>query len=216
MPSLHTHNYNDDLTQSPATSFPLFPHLPQEIATRILLLACRSAHSFLTPDVSTTHALSLVSKPIHVLVNPLLYKVIRVTRPSSLVEIVETFEQRPELGKLVKHLHIGAEDTLVPGDWPLVMDASEEGVEMQYPALWLKTSLKGAEELPRWCEPGREWCLEGSERVNCRGAAVRDAIEAALQALDVEPYKKGYARSGGKIGLVSMDPFAEAGAYRLT
>lgn len=218
MPALHDNNAKDSHA-SAATAFPFFTQLPQEIATRIILLACRSKHSTLTPDINTTHALTLVSKPTHALVNALLYKVVRVTRPSSLVELVGTFEERPELGKLVKHLHVGAEDTLVPGDWPLAMETEQDGMQLQYPILWLKTSLSERDKkklLPRWCEPGKKWCLEGSGRVDCRGAAVRGAIEAALQALDVEPYKKGYARSGGKIGLVSMDPAAVAGAYRLT
>lgn len=105
----------------------------------------------------------------------------------------------------MKSLHVGTEnDSLAAGEWALLKEDEEEGVRLRYPVLWIKTSFGEDEEqtLPKWCEPERSWSFELG-RLDCQGVAVANAIKAAMDALDVEPYKRGYARSGEKIGLVS-------------
>lgn len=208
----------DSPSPSPSLSFPLFTLLPPELATRILLLASRfpepsckhpSKRSPLALDISTTLSLALTCKSINKIVTPLLYNAVRITRPSALLEILNTLEERPSLSKLIRHLHVGDECTLYQDDhdWPLVVEYMEDAMRLDYPVLWLKTSWVAQDEeenkLPRWCEPGRSWCLE-PWRLDCRGRAVASAIQLAIQGVDVQPYRRGYAKSGKRIGVVSM------------
>lgn len=219
MPALHNKHPPSFASPSPPLSFPLFTLLPPELATRILLLACRSPsptdkhpskRSSLSLDIPTTLSLTLICKSIDKIITPLLYSAVRITRPSALLEILNTLEERSDLGKMIRHLHVGDEYTLYQDDhdWPLVVEHMEDAMRLDYPVLWLKTSWVASDEeegkLPRWCEPGRSWCLE-PWRLDCRGRAVVGMIEKAMQGVDVQPYRRGYAKSGKKIGVVSRD-----------
>ena len=158
----------------------------------------------------TTLSLAQVSKTINEVANEVLYYAVRITRPSGLLELLRTVSTRPQLGMLIKHLHIGAEETLAgEDDWPLEMLDTEDGELLEYPTLRLKTSLWHPDEeedrptlLPEWCRSQQSWCLEPG-RLDCKDAAVMAAIKVALDAIDVEPYRRRFARSGEKVGLVS-------------
>lgn len=223
-PPIENKNSDDGMPPHPRpTSFTSFTLLPRELADRIITLACRAPGpstpayenvSFRSPlalDVDTTLSLAQVSKTIDEIVVGILYDAVRITRPSALLELLRTVSTRPQLGMLIKHLHIGAEETLAnQKDWPLEMQDREDGERLEYPTPRLRTSLfhPGDDDedqstlLPEWCGSLQSWPLEPA-RLDCQGAAVTAAIRVALESIDVEPYRRGYARSGDKVGLVS-------------
>lgn len=100
-----------------------FWRIPRELQQRILALSCQAptlprrtmvGRSF---DCSeTTLRLMHTSKFFYVFATPLLYKHIRITRPSILVQLQRTLASRPALGQLVRSLHIGA-DAALSTDW---------------------------------------------------------------------------------------------------
>lgn len=224
--SIKSHSGDSDkvMTPSDASAPAFFLQLPRELANRIISLACRAPGpsipayenvSFRSPlalDVETTLNLAQVSRAINEVVVGILYYAIRLTRPSALLELLHAVSLRPELGRLIKNLHIGAEETLVnDSDWPLEMQDTENGEGLEYPTLRLKTSLWHPDDddddilsatLPGWCQSQQSWPLEPG-RLDCAGSAVMAAINAALDAIDVEPYRRGFARSEERIGLVS-------------
>lgn len=196
--------------------FPLL-RLPREIVDNILTLACRAPESdmsagkvakrsLLALDVKTTLNLTQVSRSFGDGVVRTLYHAVRITKPSALIELLRTLKVRPDLGKLIKHLHIGADKTLVRIKWPLIVELDEDGIELEYPIVRLKTSLCSHEDeelvLPKWCQPGRSWNLEPG-RVDCRGAAVGRAVRAAVKKIDIEPFRRQFSSSGKRIGRVS-------------
>lgn len=219
-----TRDKGPNVRQSPCSaSSSFFIRLPPEVLELIVSYACRSPPPSTSPkaaskrsplalDSKTTLNLSLTSKSLHALISLILLENVRLTRLSSLIELNRTLDSNPALGELIKSLHVGTEtESLAAGEWPLLKEDEEEGVKLRYSVLWIKTSFGEDEEgkLPKWCEPDRSWCFEPG-RLDCQGVASTNAIKAAMDALDVEPYRRGYARNGEKIGLVSAGGYMRA------
>lgn len=148
---------------------------------------------------------------MHKIATKALYSAIRLTRPSDVICLLRTLKGRPELGKLVQNLHIGAEETFKASEWPLLLVRTDEkGVPLERPELWLRTSQRKKELLPEWCEVGRAWRIEPEDKVEAaaidgKEKAVRLAIQAAMRDIDIDPYRRGYGKSKQKIGLVSEE-----------
>ena len=108
-------------------SFTNFPLLPYDIQTTIINMGCRLRKLPTTPaasegnpvvhlDTKTTKSLALVNKTFNAVVTRTLYQNLRITRPSTLRLLAATIYDRPELGRLVRSLHVGPTDPL-PSDW---------------------------------------------------------------------------------------------------
>lgn len=203
-------------TAAPATSFHAFPRLPLEIATRIITLACAlpplpcskvaeavNALSSLAPDVATTLSLTTVTKSVGQLATSLLWEKVNITRPSALLELYTAVEKRPDLAERIKSLYIGGEGVLPRSDWPLTI--GQNGIH-RTPTLRLKNSLTKDEMRrmsPRWYGVDSDWPLEGIKYSNARHLKIVQAVQSALDHIDLDPYKRGYGRSAAKIGVVS-------------
>lgn len=205
-------------------SFPSFDRLPPEIATRIITLAYRSPElscirkedikkrSRLALDVQTTLSLTLVSKSVAKVANATLYETIRLTKPSALLELHATLDAKPELAKLIRNLHVGSEDTLPTSEWPLVFDfprGNERMTKLLLQSTVFLTSYGAADEVPSWLKHAHRWPVEirevGEDTSDKDGqwAAIARAVRAAVDYVDLDLYKRGYSKSGKKIGLVS-------------
>lgn len=99
-----------------------FWQLPKELQERIITLACsdplsRSTIVGRSSDCTET-MLNLVKTSRFFLVNTisLLYRHVRITRPSVLAAFHSSLAGRPSLAQLVKSLHVGPDEVL-PGDW---------------------------------------------------------------------------------------------------
>lgn len=100
-----------------------FWKLPLELQQRILRVACgppvldRYTIVGRTTDCTTT-MLSLVyaAKVFSPFITPLLYRHVRLTRPSALHAFLRTLSGNPPLGQLVRSLHLG-DDKQLPADW---------------------------------------------------------------------------------------------------
>lgn len=104
-----------------------FGDLPHEVRDRILWATCgqdghgnrTSGAGPLTDCTRIAAALALVCRNLHGQVLPLLYAIVRLSRPSALATFNRTLTARPALGRLVKRLHIGPEEALPQDWWPL-------------------------------------------------------------------------------------------------
>lgn len=202
-------------SSSAASTFPAYTQLPHAVADRIIALACRSPEascsaadaaqrSPLALDLTTTLSLARVSKRISKVTTPLLYESVRVIKPSALLELYDTVSTQPAKAKLIKNLHIGAEETFPTSEWPLSIEEGTE--ESERPLLRIKTTLGLKEEhrLPKWCTPERTWpCeLDRVSESDVSEVAVVQAIISALDYIDLDPYAREYGRSGTHIGPV--------------
>lgn len=214
MPSAH--KVKEAASPCPAPNFASFTNLPREIADRIIILACRSPElscndaelekrSLFALDLNTTFSLTQVSKSISDTAFSALFETVRITKPSTLVELHATLKARPELGNRIKNLHIGARDNLPVSKWPFQTAYDSFGGLVSDAKLRLRTSLD-KKMRPRWCAgDDRSWPME-EERgraMNASHLAIVRAIESALKHVDLDPYKREYGKSGSRIGLVS-------------
>lgn len=210
-----------------ATSFPSFSLLPPEIANRILTLACRSPEpsckdakeakrrSPLSLDVATTLSLTLVSRAVSKVATTVLWETIRITKPSALLELYAAVREKPELAERIEHLHAGAEVMMPASEWPLSISYSDWSIHGG-PMLSLSASFKGgdaAQRLPQGIIYGLPWPVQPQQKrlSDSREVAIGAAIEAALECINLDPYKRGYGLSGAIIGLVSQQSNGLAG-----
>lgn len=153
-------------------------------------------------DTETTLSLARVSKSIGELATSLLWEVVRVTKPSALLELYAVLEKRPQLAQRIKHLHVGAEEAFRGEDWPLVLDLD---AGCRQPSLRLMISLHQdkAGRIPSWTGVDDTWPVDSVSCTDRRPGAVVQALQSALSQIDLDPFKRGYERSGARIGLVS-------------
>lgn len=170
--------------------FDQFLAMPEEIRGRILDLAYHlplstpSAHSKLstTPpiDISNTINLACTCRWLYLRTTFWFWRDIRITRPSALQSIQRAVSSHPQLGRIIKSLHVGPEDELAE--------------VRRYPIMWrphagssggsirISSSLRSAKEvqlLPRWCTPHSEWPVEHND-----AHGTSEAISGALRAVE--------------------------------
>lgn len=150
-----------------------------------------------------------VSKALNALVTPLLFAHLRIERPSALLGVYRAILRQPSRGKMVKSLHLGPVTDSSSLFWPLRYSpcGKDEDGENDY-QLFIQPAEHAPwtfveEMLPKWYPSVELFSLDAPEP-DCHGMAVFDALEVAMQALDVEPYRKEYGKSGLRIGLVSV------------
>lgn len=89
-----------------------FCTLPEELRLRIVALACIKVFSpseegpIVQVDVITARSLALVSL-CHRQANAMLWKAIKITRPTALIALWEAVAARPGLALRIESLHIG-------------------------------------------------------------------------------------------------------------
>lgn len=176
-PASPTHNDGPPSTHSSPTRF---LSLPRELQTDIFSKACYSDQTLNHLDVKTTQKLMLICKDLHLVAAALLYKNVRVTRPSILAELVQTLKARPELGAMIKNLHLGAHCSLDPSWWPI------ENLHYWYNPRFM-TSLTDEKLLPRWCCLHHDFMPKHPRYTyDHRERAVVAAVEAAQRAFGVD------------------------------
>lgn len=202
-----------------------FQHLPDELKSAILLFACSTTHDRedegpLCIDVKTALSLMFVSHYFCATVKPLLYRHVKLDKPSKLADFGQTLRLQPDNGALVRSLHIGPLNDLPVGLWPRRFKKRRSSESRYYGwdeddyygvyVPFIKTSMNEEALLPCWCKPGREWPCESSRELrDCQDRAVADAIKAALEGVNIwlghpEESDHDYCEAaGGGIGQVS-------------
>lgn len=217
---------------SKRTSLENFFTLPHEIKVSVIKLACSriltspsaspsstpshasaAAHPPASPGKPTCSALPLidganalslilVSRSLYALVAPLIWESAWLTRPSQVASFHSAIAARPQLGRLVKSLHVGPDDELPDWWWPLVDQENytdrDSSSSAPPPHVFIRSSFQHPEDTPLrpdWCMPDEDWALENRPDENCGRAAVYDALTVVQDALDVNLLDPGTTRS---------------------
>lgn len=188
----------------PARVVTTFWHLPTEIRQRIFKSACgeprlyhRKSPGLSTDCSKTIKKLALVSRSFHNDMTPLLYKHIRITRPSDLQILLNTLSTHALLGQLVRSIHVGPVDH-VSQDWSPVQ-ANDQGKDLFRIGL-IDEAFEDL-DMPTWLCRTHAFALEGEAEAGL-DETVRTAIEAASDYLDVDLLQLARGRSGNWIGRV--------------
>lgn len=208
----------------PGSTLENFALLPYEIKTHVLELACSppllsstspepesdadAADRSRSPqlDYVTTLNLTLVSTIFYRLVAPILFHSVCISRPSALAAFGLALQNHPQLGSLVRHLHVGPMDEL-PGSYAALEEregyacsqCSDLSDGYHHPCTLISHSLQRSEEtslLPRWCTPNRQWDLDYPPSVSASSESVYQALREAQRAIDVDLVKG--TRHGGQ------------------
>lgn len=176
--------------------------LPAELQDIVLELVCCSpppsiqSSSTNSPqlqrDTSSLASLSRVCRHLHYQVASLLWREVCITRPSSLYALHQALVADPERAKLISTLHIGPQDVLPAGWWPL---RNRSGPQIGrgssgYSQLWYER-LPEEELYLSESESGRLWLLNG-EPSGCQQVAVRDALYVAQRSLGVDLVREDF------------------------
>lgn len=162
-----------------------FASLPYELRAKVVSMAysCDPYFPWLPPGFA--QSLALVSRDVHSIITPILYKHVRLERPSKLRSFLSTLVARPALGRLVKSLHLGAACHLHHEWWPLnFFGAADDEVELEE----ITTSSYDKGKLPRWTELDRGWSFvqpETDAGLKQRDKAVLSAIKVAQRELNI-------------------------------
>lgn len=208
-----------------ASSLSGFQYLPDELKTTILRFTCGF-------DAQPALNLMLVSRSFYEIVNPVLYRHVKLSKPSALADFAKALDSQPSRAAHVKSLHLGPLSNLPDGLWPLRFKDPPEEESDDYDsssgdddcyhehqrkgvATLVKTSWGPQDKalLPRWCNPGREWPhQQGWKPTFCRDAAIAAAMETARLAvniwLDAESGHNFAAADGCGLGQVSLGAHA--------
>lgn len=186
-----------------------FQLLPTHLQKRIVIMSCwlptlpGSPFEYGRPvvrlDTNTTRAMALVCREYRLIAVKVLFEHIRITRPSTLRMLLETITRRPALGRFIKSLHIGAEDPLPYDWWPVL--------EHKFLMLHLSGPNEGR-KAPTWCCAPPLHCVSLADspvknRPPHAQGALTDAVQAACDALDVDPVQVSKTRNGGSLFTVS-------------
>lgn len=146
-----------------------FTSLPYELRQSIVLLACTPSRPWhVSIDVDLALNLMLAHSATYGPTAPLLYRNVRITKASQLVEFARALVAKPSLGAMVRGLHLGP-DCLLPGDyWPLTNEKT------------IKSSLRGAESVPRWWQ---QWVALSPTYTSMRLDQVGDAMFPCAKAV---------------------------------
>lgn len=180
--------------------------LPKELQDRIWTLACtlRPLRSYkaidtsqLAIDLRTARNVALASRDCYRAAINLLYRRVKIQRPSELKALQTTLANRPSIGRLIQSLHVGPLEELPEHWWPL---RSFEG------SLLFATNLVGGDldaRRPSWCCPRHEFEVPCTKAEETEYRAVSDAIEAAYRALDIDITRPNMNCAKEAIGAVS-------------
>lgn len=183
-------------------------NLPPEIKWLLVEAACRD-YSRTTRgtmpglDSKTVLSLSLVNREVYHHVRTIQYRNIKITSMSALYALHQTLLARPELGKLIKSLHVGPRDTLPPGWWPLAKAYGPKARRHDASYTWIMSSLEAC-QLPSWCQERHAWPVDSSLPTNCRDGAIQQALETMQRDLDVNLLSEGHTCYGPYIGTTWM------------
>lgn len=175
----------------PPESVSGFGKLPAELRQRILFAACgapviKRSNIVGRSTACTATMLALLStcKPFYILIAPMLYRRVRVTRPSVLSQLQQTLNARPSLGRIMTALHIGPDHTLPKDWWPI------RRVRRHHRAfkLRLADTSSGCRAPWRTCEVLEFELGEGEadEESNAEKRALHEALKAACRDLKVD------------------------------
>lgn len=168
------------MTPSPTASFAT---LPNELRVSIIATACQDDYDFAGVSGEKALNLMLTSRDTYAITAPLLYKNIKITKPSVLADFERALTSHPDLGLLVKSLWLGP-DRHLPHDWWPIKNCEPEAAAFGWQEI--KTSLKEQTQLPRGCAPLASWLLKSSKRrATPLSDAIIDAVESAQAGLGV-------------------------------
>lgn len=198
----------------PSLALALLWTLPQEIQDSIWSLVCARPPSDeetddsnasdssigtnslawqLNLDLPMVAGLTIVSRHFYSLFNPLLFRHVRLTRPSTLLQFHAALESRPSNGLLVHSLQLGELEGLADGWWPCWGEVplnDPDGVIIHF-----KTSLTVRDEalglLPRWCEPEQSWAY-AEQAQDCHDRAISEALVMVFAGMKVHPFYNGF------------------------
>lgn len=154
------------------------------------------------PDYSTATSLSLASKSLNRIVQPLLLSHIIITRPSALYSLGENLAARTMSHELIKYIHIGPLEPLPADWWPLAnTDFAGQGWRSDLDRfIWFKTSLNRA-ALPEGYEDKQAWALD-RRSIGCREAAIHDALDAAQGYYRIDLRSEALSESSTRVEAV--------------
>lgn len=166
-----------------------FWSLPYELQERILIEACASSPLHRRTIVGrstdcTTTMLRLLqaAKVFQPLVFPLLYRNVRLTRPSALQAFLRTLSLNPSRGQLVQSLHVGPDQELPLDWWPIIpiLDSNTGRQERQLLCLNL-----GGRGTP-WCDaPVRRLDVTVLDADPSKAKALDEALTVAMRYFQV-------------------------------
>lgn len=139
-------------------------------------------------DYDTALNLALASRSCYGLIVPILYAQVWLNRPSSLASFHLALTTRPALGHLVRSLHVGPDDELFswePMQYREGYRCGCGGIHGVRP--FMTTSVSSSKEaalLPRWCQPGSSWAVDGPGPTS-QSRAVFEAVRVAQDVIDV-------------------------------
>lgn len=203
---------SSDATCSDATTLSAFFNLPHELQVRIVELSCRAykkalrCSSTLGFDDATAIELLCTSRYFNALVTPIFYSHVRVSRPSSLLNLFDAISAHPERGSMIRSLHLGPDDELHSSHWPLLY--YDDDVHMNsslysyFGSLLRETRINDCSLEPEWYSDVWDVSLTTAEP-HCRGKAIYRALKTAKRSLDVDPLSPGRDKRDNNIGLVS-------------
>lgn len=160
-------------------------------------------------DMKTTLSLTLVSRTTYTQVVPTLYSHVFIARPSALQQLQSTFASRPQLGLLVRSLHVGPSDPKGE-EWlsiPMVVDPEDPRM-LGNPIPHISATLSWLREehlIPTWCRDLQRPLHTIVYPPDCRGLAIAEALTAAQRAVDVDLCKTSYSQSKKRIEYVSRE-----------
>lgn len=196
-------NSSDDQTASAAAAAPRSPacfySLPEELRSRVLDLAFHLPLSWQSMagarsrqvDIATTLSLARTSRWLYQRVIFFLYRDIKITRPSALALLQQTVSAHPQLGRVIRSLHVGPEDDTTEGKRsPITVQPRSRDAQGNWrPASYrMSSSLRSPSDvglLPQWCTPGKEWSFH-HEAEDAKALVISRALLAIVESLGLD------------------------------
>lgn len=183
-------------TDNDMSSLASFSRLTYALQARIVTMACwlpdtdeadeEMCNSPLTIDKQTTLSLALVCKSFNTVATKALFERLSITRPSTLRRLVPVLVNRPELGRLIRSLHLGP-DGVPQHDWlPVYEDAVI--ISMSVPT--------DHDHYPSWLQTPYEFYFDDDRSDGpAYLRALQDAILSARRSLRIDLTQVGYSHS---------------------
>lgn len=183
-------------------SLSTFWSLPRELQQRIIFLSCQEPCLDRRTIVGrcidhTTTILGLIKacRLFYIWVLPLLYRNVRLPRPSVLVQFQRTLADHPGLSQLVRRIHIGPDEVLSQDWFPMrtcdcgrddhiTFRLNEEKPEGEWDYLFEEVEMDHNDEKPK------------DDLV----LALAAALKSASEALNVSSHRRNFSQDGTEIG----------------
>lgn len=197
-------NSSDDQTATAAAAAPLSPasfySLPEELRSRVLDLAFHLPLSWQSlagaqprqVDFATTLSLARTSRWLYQRVIFFIYRDIKITRPSALALLQQAVSSHPQLGRVIRSLHVGPEDEATEGKTsPITVQPRSRDAQGNWrPASYrISSSLRSPMDvglLPQWCTPGKEWSFH-HEAEDAQALVISRALLAVVESFGLHP-----------------------------